>query len=138
NEVLSAIAAPLRDNPPAFSGTDGGDASGTTNGDGNTVIATSSVRSGLRLREPTVQADTRLNAIIVQDVPDRIPIYRELIAQLDQPSTLNENEAMIVDVNSDRVNELGVNWGANIGTTSVGYGDLSLGTSGGLHIDSGA
>ena len=45
---------------------------------------------------------------------------------------------MIVDVNSDRVNELGVNWGANIGTTSVGYGDLNLATSGGLPIDSGA
>ncbi|MCH5875602.1 EscC/YscC/HrcC family type III secretion system outer membrane ring protein, partial [Salmonella enterica] len=78
-------------------------------------------KSGLRLREPTVQADARLNAIIVQDIPDRIPIYRSLIEQLDLPSTLVEIEAMIVDVNSDLVSELGVTWGARAGSTTFGY-----------------
>ena len=79
-----------------------------------------------------------LNAIIVQDIPDRIPIYRSLIEQLDLPSTLVEIEAMIVDVNSDLVSELGVTWGARAGSTTFGYGNLGLGPSGGLPLESGA
>jgi len=139
DQVLSAIAAPLRDNPPAFpdAGLPAARAIGAAANDAADSGPAASMATGLRLQQPTVQADPRLNAIIVQDVPDRIPIYRELIAQLDQPSTLIEIEAMIVDVNSDLVNELGVTWGANAGTTSFGYGDLSLAPSGGLPIDGG-
>lgn len=139
NETLAAIAAPLRDNPPAFPQANGGPAADSA----PTVAAAGGApapiaKPGLRLREPTVQADARLNAIIVQDIPDRIPIYRSLIEQLDLPSTLVEIEAMIVDVNSDLVNELGVNWGARAGTTSFGYGNLALAPSGGLPLESGA
>lgn len=139
NETLAAIAAPLRDSPPLFPQVDGGPAADSA----PTVAAANGQpapagKPGLRLREPTVQADARLNAIIVQDIPDRIPIYRSLIEQLDLPSTLVEIEAMIVDVNSDLVNELGVNWGARAGTTSFGYGNLALAPSGGLPVDSAA
>jgi type III secretion protein C len=140
NETLSAIAAPLRDNPPAFpqvTGSAAGDGAPAA-GSGNPPAAAPVGKQGLRLREPTVQADARLNAIIVQDIPDRIPIYRSLIEQLDLPSTLVEIEAMIVDVNSDLVNELGVTWGARAGSTSFGYGNLALGPSGGLPLESGA
>lgn len=140
NESLAAIAAPLRENPPAFPQVNGGPAA-----DSAPTVAAAGMQApapagkpGLRLREPTVQADARLNAIIVQDIPDRIPIYRSLIEQLDLPSTLVEIEAMIVDVNSDLVNELGVNWGARAGTTSFGYGNLALAPSGGLPVDSAA
>ncbi|MBB1625130.1 type III secretion system outer membrane ring subunit SctC [Achromobacter sp. UMC71] len=146
NETLAAIAAPLRDNPPAFPQVNGGGGGGGGGGDGGGAGAQGSQaaapaapgKSGLRLREPTVQADARLNAIIVQDIPDRIPIYRSLIEQLDLPSTLVEIEAMIVDVNSDLVSELGVTWGARAGSTSFGYGNLGLGPSGGLPLESGA
>ena len=148
NETLSAIAAPLRDNPPAFPGVPaqegaggaiaGGPAATAAAGGGGDAARGSRRGAGLRLREPTVQADPRLNAIIVQDIPDRIPIYKALIDQLDVPSTLIEIEAMIVDVNSDLVNELGVQWGARAGSTSAGYGNLGLATSGGLPLDSGA
>ena len=75
---------------------------------------------------------------MVQDIPDRIPVYRQLIEQLDVPSTLVEIEAMIVDVNSEAISELGVNWGANVGRSSIGYGDLALKPSGGLPVDSAA
>ncbi|MEI2417109.1 type III secretion system outer membrane ring subunit SctC [Orrella sp. JC864] len=145
NETLSAIAAPLRENPPAFGPADGlapasplaGETAPASQAQAGPA-RTGSRGAGLRLREPTVQADARLNAIIVQDIPDRIPIYRELIAQLDQPSTLIEIEAMIVDVNSDLVNELGVTWGARAGSAAFGYGDLALQPSGGLPIEGGA
>lgn len=146
NETLSAVAAPLRDNPPSFVGAASdvtGQPTGTSAGDPAVGGGTSPPPRGragadLRLREPTVQADARLNAIIVQDIPDRIPVYKALIDQLDLPSTLIEIEAVIVDVNSDYINELGVTWGARAGSTTFGYSDFGLATSGGLPLDSGA
>ncbi|MBB6084940.1 type III secretion protein C [Castellaniella defragrans] len=147
NETLAAVAAPLRDNPPVFAGPAGeaGGASGAeapaTGGAAGAAAPESRRRSagqGLRFREPTVQADPRLNAIIVQDIPDRIPIYRQLIEQLDVPSTLIEIEAMIVDVNSDNVSELGVTWGAKAGNATFGYSDFGLSPSNGLPVDSAA
>ncbi|MFC4275311.1 type III secretion system outer membrane ring subunit SctC [Achromobacter aloeverae] len=63
----------------------------------------------------SIQADPRLNAVIIQDTPERMPIYRALIAQLDVPSTLIEIEAIIVDVNASAVNELGVDWQGKAG-----------------------
>ena len=156
NETLSSIAAPLRERPPVFTDLVGGGNAGAGGGGANSVASSSPVsgvpasgdaaprassagRSSVRLREPTIQADARLNAIIVQDIPDRIPIYRTLIEQLDRPSTLIEIEAMIVDVNSEVISELGVTWGARSGNSVLGYGNLALGTSGGvLPIDSAA
>jgi len=140
NETLAAVAAPLRENPPVFSAAADGTPSGseeTSFGGGQGASEGGSRRrgGGLRLREPTVQADTRLNAIIVQDIPDRIPIYKQLIEQLDVPSTLIEIEAMIVDVNSDYINELGVTWGAQAGTATFGYSDFGLRPSNGLPVD---
>ncbi|HET8597428.1 MAG TPA: type III secretion system outer membrane ring subunit SctC [Castellaniella sp.] len=145
NETLSAVAAPLRDNPPVFAGS-AGDAGGEPAAGGAAEAPGSAGapareprrRTGLRFREPTVQADPRLNAIIVQDIPDRIPIYRQLIEQLDVPSTLIEIEAMIVDVNSDNISELGVTWGAQAGKTTFGYSDFGLSPSNGLPLDSAA
>lgn len=136
NETLSSIAAPLRESPPIFAVGSDGTAGATAKAvpDGKSVKST----GGLRFREPTVQADTRLNAIIVQDIPDRIPIYRSLIEQLDLPSTLIEIQAMIVDVNSELINKLGVNWGILSGDTAIGHGNLALRPSDGLPIDNAA
>lgn len=132
DQTLSAVAAPLRDNPPIITETDTGviQESATT-----PTVALSGTR---RVREPTVQADSRLNAVIIQDVPSRIPLYHQLIDQLDVPSTLIEIEAMIVDVNAEVVDELGVTWGARSGDTLFGQGNLGLSPSGGLPIDAGA
>ncbi|WP_454688954.1 type III secretion system outer membrane ring subunit SctC [Achromobacter aloeverae] len=63
----------------------------------------------------SIQADPRLNALIIQDTPDRMPVYRALIAQLDVPSTLIEIEATIVDVDARAVDELGVSWQGRAG-----------------------
>jgi len=57
-----------------------------------------------------IEADPRLNAIIVRDLADRLPRYEQLIAALDvEPQSL-EIEATIIDINTDRMRELGVNW----------------------------
>lgn len=57
-----------------------------------------------------IEADTRLNAIIVRDTPERMFHYEQLIDALDvEPQSL-EIEATIIDVNTDKLRELGINW----------------------------
>ena len=57
-----------------------------------------------------IEADPRLNAIIVRDLAERLPRYEQLIAALDvEPQSL-EIEATIIDVNTDKARELGINW----------------------------
>lgn len=76
-------------------------------------------------RLPSIQSDPRLNALIVQDVPERMPIYERLIAQLDLPTPLIEIEAMILDVNSERAKDLGINWSLRSNRATVGFGSAS-------------
>lgn len=69
-----------------------------------------------------IEADPRLNAVIVRDLADRLPRYEQLIAALDvEPQSL-EIEATIIDVNTDRLRELGIDWRWNNAGHSVGFG----------------
>ena len=89
-----------------------------------------------------VQAEPSLNAIIVRDTKDRMPMYRRLIAALDRPSARIEVGLSIVDINAENLAELGVDWRVGIGvgpnklidirTTSQnisGQGNASPGTT---------
>lgn len=82
-----------------------------------------------RRRAPSIQADSRLNALVIQDTPDRLPMYKALIDQLDVPTALIEIEALIIDVNSTRLDELGIAWGGRKGGTAAGFGDVSASTN---------
>ena len=77
--------------------------------------------------KPSIQSDSRINAIIVQDTPDRIPMYKQLIEQLDVPTPLIEIEALIIDVNTSRLAELGISWNAVGGgqRAALGFGNVS-------------
>lgn len=69
-----------------------------------------------------IQADQRLNAVIVRDSADRMARYEQLIAALDvEPQSL-EIEATIIDVNVDRASELGVNWRWNNDGREASFG----------------
>ena len=105
-------------------------ANGTANGTGAAVVnarmaGASAPPNSRRRTAPSIQADSRLNAIIVQDSPERIPIYKALIEQLDIPTPLIEIEAMIIDVNSTRVDELGISWSGRKGGTIGGFGTMT-------------
>jgi len=77
--------------------------------------------------QPSIQAEPRTNSVIIQDTPDRIPVYERLIAQLDVPTQLVEIEAMIIDVNTNRLSELGVVWGTSFDGQrgALGMGNLA-------------
>ncbi|HYC37697.1 MAG TPA: type III secretion system outer membrane ring subunit SctC [Usitatibacter sp.] len=81
--------------------------------------------SGAR-RQAVIQSDPRQNAIIIRDTPERMPVYEKLIAFLDQPTALIEIEALIVDVNGTKVDELGLDWTAQSGNRSIGYGTPAI------------
>ena len=107
-------------------GNAGGNSGGNGNNDSASGNRSSGSGSGTRIR-PSIQSDARLNAIIVQDVPERLPIYQKLIATLDVPTSLIEIEAMIIDVNTNRLEELGISWNAVglSGGLALGYGDAN-------------
>jgi type III secretion protein C len=83
---------------------------------------------GQRIR---IEADQRVNAVIVRDSPDRMAQYEELITSLDlEPQSL-EIEATIIDINTEKMRDYGVNWRWNNARNSVLFGrgdssDLSL------------
>ncbi len=98
--------------------------SGTTKGsDRRSERVTSSV-------SPTIEADPRTNSILVRDVPDRMPMYAKLIAELDVAAPLVEIEAMIIDVNTSHLKDLGISWNAVMGNqgAAAGFGNVSAPT----------
>jgi type III secretion protein C len=76
-------------------------------------------------RRVVIEADQRLNAVIVRDAPERMAAYESLIRQLDVPTPLIEIEATIVDVNTDKVDQLGVNWAGRKNGVTAGFGDVT-------------
>ncbi|MCT9124878.1 type III secretion system outer membrane ring subunit SctC [Cupriavidus gilardii] len=75
---------------------------------------------------PQFQADTRLNAVIVRDVPERMAQYQRLISSLDVKPRLIEIEVTIMDISQENLDSLGVDW--RLHTRHV---DLQLGGGGG-------
>ncbi len=78
-----------------------------------------------------VEADARLNAVVVRDAPDRLEQYEQLIAALDVEPQALEIEATIIDLNTDRLRELGINWRWSQGRGSMLFGG---GDSGDLRL----
>lgn len=50
--------------------------------------------------KPSITANSRLNAIVVRDVVGRMPLYEELIGELDVPTQVIQIRASIVDVSA--------------------------------------
>lgn len=116
-QLGGGVGAPLR-------------AAGSTSADGTSEAGASAAATApaiapapqARGPKPTVEAEPRLNAIIVQDVPERMPLYQQVIEQLDVATPQIEIEAMIIDISSQRASELGVNWSGRVGTVNFGFG----------------
>jgi type III secretion protein C len=68
---------------------------------------------------PQFQADGRMNAVIVRDIPERMPFYEQVIKTLDIKPALVEIEARVLEVSEDDINTLGVDWRARSGSASL-------------------
>jgi type III secretion protein C len=59
---------------------------------------------------PFFQADTRMNAVIVRDRPERMAQYAKLIESMDTRPRLIEIELTIMDISTDTLDSLGIDW----------------------------
>jgi type III secretion protein C len=62
---------------------------------------------------PVIQADPRTNSILIRDLPGRVNSYQALIAQLDVKPRLVEIDANIIEIDTDALEQLGVDWRAH-------------------------
>jgi type III secretion protein C len=77
----------------------------------NSVLRNATTPGGAEVL-PVITADVRRNAVIVRDRAERLPKHRQLIQELDTRSTLVEIEAKIVDVRTEALESLGLDWRA--------------------------
>lgn len=59
---------------------------------------------------PRIAIDPSLNAVIVRDRPENMQAYEGLVRALDIAPQIVELEATIIDLNIDKMRELGINW----------------------------
>ena len=83
-----------------------------------------------------INADRRLNAVIVRDLESKMAMYQGLIDTLDKPLSQVEINVSIIDINTNNLSQLGVNWNlarSNGGTAGAfnGFGAASEITAGG-------
>lgn len=76
---------------------------------------------------PIIQAEPRLNAVVIRDYRSRMSRYAELIAELDQPTSLVEISAQIIDVDHEASLDLGIHWSySQAGRTRFGLGQSAF------------
>jgi type III secretion protein C len=75
---------------------------------------------------PQFQPDGRMNAVIVRDRSERMAFYEAVIRSLDVKPGLVEIEARILEVRSDAVDSLGIDWRLRSGDVDlqIGRGNL--------------
>jgi type III secretion protein C len=70
------------------------------------MLASSSTTRGV----PSFAADPRTNSVVVRDIASRIGQYEAMIRRLDERPRVVELEANIVEINSDQLAALGIDW----------------------------
>lgn len=78
-----------------------------------------------------IEAERNLNAVIVRDYADSMPLYAQLIHQLDQEPLLIEIQVTIIDVDKSKLQDLGVNWQYNDSNINTTFGGGNVGNQNG-------
>lgn len=69
-----------------------------------------------------IEADPNLNTVMVRDYADSMRMYEDLIAQLDREPQLVEIQVTIIDVDRNKLKDLGFDYRFNDGRNSVNAG----------------
>jgi type III secretion protein C len=70
---------------------------------------------------PRIVADPHRNAVIIRDLPERMPLYEELVQQLDVESEIIQLDATVIDIDTTKARQLGINWSYQHGNTNVSF-----------------
>lgn len=84
-----------------------------------------------------IVADPLNNAVIIRDRPDRMQNYQDLIDSLDIQPKMVEIEATIIDMDTDRLRSLGIDWRLQSDEAQVLFGSAAA-TNGLLNSNSSA
>ncbi len=84
------------------------------------------IRSVLTKKNGALATDPRTNTLIITDVPEVFPQVEQIISELDKKAPQILIEAQIVEINTDRVNELGIEWGGSRGEMAYFAGPARL------------
>ena len=83
-----------------------------------------------------IEADPNLNAVMVRDYADSMQVYQDLIAELDKEPQLVEIQVTIVDIDRNKLNDLGVDWRFDDRRNSIAAGGGDPGAqNGGLLLN---
>lgn len=77
-----------------------------------------------------IDADPSLNAIIIYDNASKRAMYQSLITELDIEPQQIEIEALIVDIDRTKLNQLGAEWGFAVGNFSATFNGTSTDSKG--------
>lgn len=75
-----------------------------------------------RTRVTRIEADPNLNAVIVRDYAEAMPLYQGLIEQLDVEPLLVEIKVTIVDIDRGSLRDVGVNWNYSDRRNDIEFG----------------
>ncbi len=79
---------------------------------------------------PVFEADEGTNSVVIHGRPQRMDEYIDLIRRLDVQPVLVELEATIIDVSSDSIESLGIDWNLKGSKSSLGVTGPAGDTSG--------
>lgn len=119
------------------SGQQGGQPGGQQGGDGvqgagkedkaeSAIAIINIVNSVLSKKYGKMATDPRTNSLVITDIPEVFPQVEQIIAELDKKAPQILIEAQIVEINTDRVNELGIEWGGSRGEMAYFAGPARL------------
>ena len=77
-------------------------------------------------RSVHIQADVRTNSVVIFDTPSMMPIYAQLIEQLDRPQRLVQLDVAIIDIDSGDARDLGVDLSLRGDNGALGTGENGL------------
>jgi type IV pilus assembly protein PilQ len=84
------------------------------------------INSVLSKKYGKLATDPRTNALIITDIPEVFPQVEQIISELDIKAPQILIEAQVVEINTDRLNELGIEWGGARGEMAYFAGPARL------------
>lgn len=80
---------------------------------------------------PRISADPTVNVVIVRDRPEMMPVYEQMIANLDIEPLMVETQLTILELNTTKLKELGLDFGFGLESLGILFGGgLNLGPGG--------
>lgn len=95
-------------------------------GNESSIAVLAIVNSVLSKKYGKLAVDPRTNTLIITDVPEVFPQVEQILSELDKKAPQILIEAQIVEINTDRVNELGIEWGGSRGEMAYFAGPARL------------